>query len=136
MDWTEIMTAIIAAIGGGGLASLFMIKPSRHKAISEARSTENKEQADRIDLGNKYVTQMLDMLDKIQSSYDKNQEKSDEAFVKNQESIKLIHNKLDGLNDGLTDATSELRMMVKYLNGDYQNFKSRHRKDDNTKKVE
>ena len=68
IDWTVIISTFLGLIGSGGIASLITLKYSKKKAKTEANSAANQEQSERIDLGDKYVNQMLVMLEKLQTA--------------------------------------------------------------------
>ena len=40
MDWASIIIAVTAALGGGGVTALFLIKPNKRKATAEAKGEE------------------------------------------------------------------------------------------------
>lgn len=40
MDWTTIFTALAGLIGGGGLTTIFYLKPNKKKAVAEAEAVE------------------------------------------------------------------------------------------------
>lgn len=76
MDWTDILTALIGVVSGGGLTALFTVNAARRKAGSEADNmgisglnsaidmlskTLDAEQADNADMR----TQLTDLQDKV-----------------------------------------------------------------------
>jgi gas vesicle protein len=126
IDWTQIILAIIGILTGGTISALVTIKYARRKANIEVKSDSNKEQSERIDLGDKYVTNMLQMLEKIQEAQNTNttligerNSESKEAFANMEKKMNEIHGDLVGVKDEVTS-------IVSYLNGGYQKYKNEH----------
>ena len=112
IDWTTVITSIVTVIFGGGIGALFLIRYNRSKAKTEARSASNKEQEERIDLGDKYVNHMLEMMQKIYATTTLTESSNKDLLVS-----------MDELNRGLGEVRDEVASIVKYLNGPYQEFK-------------
>jgi len=113
IDWTTVITALIGALFGGSIGTLFLIRYNRQKAKTEARSASNKEQEERIDLGDKYVTHMLDMMQKIYAT-----------TSLTESSNKDLLSRMEDLGKGLKEVKDEVSSIVTYLNGPYQAFKN------------
>lgn len=119
LNLTEIIVAIIGLIGSGGIGSLIALKYTRKKAKIEAKSDDNKEQAERIDLGNKYIDNMLQMLEKIQKAQENNSTETKDSWISVEKKMNEIHDDLVGVKDEVTS-------IVGYLNGGYQRYKDEH----------
>jgi hypothetical protein len=132
MEWTEILNYIFGGTSLIGLATtlIFWSKSKRAKeaetvtAESNAQQSKSEaEQADiatqmqKIELGNKYMKDTLDMVELVKKSLDRsdgNQEK--------------MMNKLDMLSEQNKKQDGLLTDIVTYLNGDFQEFLQRTHK--------
>lgn len=126
IDWTTIVVTIIGLIGSGGIGSLIALKYSKRKAKTEANSAANQEQAERIDLGDKYVNQMLSMLEKLQSAQDQNLAMSEANSYERKESWDAVNKKMTEIHNDLVSVKSEVSSIVLYLNGGYRQYKAEH----------
>ena len=126
IDWTTIIVTIIGLIGSGGIGSLVALKHARHKAKTEANSAANQEQSERIDLGDKYVTQMLAMLEKLQSAQDQNLAMSKANNDGRKESWDAVNKKMSEIHTDLVGVKGEVSSIVLYLNGGYKRYKAEH----------
>ena len=126
IDWTTIVVTIIGLIGSGSIGSLIALKQSKRKAKTEANSAANQEQAERIDLGDKYVNQMLAMLEKLQSVPDQNLAMSKVNRYERKESWESVQKKMTEIHDDLVSVKSEVSSIVLYLNGGYRQYKAEH----------
>lgn len=136
MEWTEILNYIFGGTSLVGLATtlIFWSKSKRAKeaetvtAESNAQQSKSEaEQADiatqmqKIELGNKYMKDTLDMVELVKKSLDRS-DGNQEKMMQKLDTLAEQNKKQDGL---LTD-------IVTYLNGDFQEFLNRiHRKNDN-----
>ena len=126
IDWTTIVVTIIGLISSGGIGSLIAISYSKKKAKTEANSAANHEQAERIDLGDKYVNQMLAMLEKLQSAQDQNLAMSKVNRYEGKESWEAVNKKMTEIHDDLVGVKAEVSSIVLYLNGGYRQYKAEH----------
>ena len=126
IDWTTIVVTIIGLIGSGGIGSLIALKYSKIKAKTEANSAANQEQAERIDLGDKYVNQMLAMLEKLQSAQDQNLAMSKVNNNERKESWDAVEKKMTEIHNDIVNVKSEVSSIVLYLNGGYRQYKAEH----------
>ena len=122
IDLTAILVAVIGVFASGGIGALITMKYTRRKAKIDAKSDDNKEQAERIDLGNKYVDNMLQMLEKIQANQQQNAALYQDKNSENKEAWDAVNRKLNELV-GVKD---EVTNIVSYLNGGYQKYKNEH----------
>lgn len=138
MEWTEILNYIFGGTSLVGLVTtlIFWSKSKRAKeaetvtAESNAQQSKSEaEQADiatqmqKIELGNKYMKDTLDMVELVKKSLDRS-DGNQEKMMRKLDTLAEQNKKQDGL---LTD-------IVTYLNGDFQEFLNRiHRKNDNDK---
>lgn len=119
LDWTTIIVTIIGVITSGGLGAIISLKYAKNKAKTEANSAANQEQAERIDLGNKYIDQMLVMMEKVQ--------KAQEVYgAQGKESWESVNKKMVEIHDDLVGVKSEVSCICGYLNGGYQKYKKEH----------
>ena len=126
IDWTTIVVTIIGLIGSGSIGSLIALKQAKRKAKTEANSAANQEQAERIDLGDKYVNQMLAMIEKLQSVQDQNLEMSKVNRYERKESWESVEKKMTEIHNDLVSVKSEVSSIVLYLNGGYRQYKTKH----------
>jgi gas vesicle protein len=119
IDWTTIIVTLIGVITSGGVGSLVALRYAKNKAKTEANSAANQEQAERIDLGDKYVNQMLTMLEKLQKAQDLNSTERKESWDSVDKKMNEIHEDLVGVKD-------EVSSIVLYLNGGYKKYKHEH----------
>lgn len=124
MDLTAIIVNVLSLITISGITSLIVMKSTKREAKSKADSTENKEQAERIDLGDKYVNQMLNMMEKMQNSFDHSNQKNDDNYNEQKQMFAKFEDKLNEMHEELTSVKDEVTCIVKYLNGGYQNYKN------------
>ena len=130
IDLTAILVALIGLLTSGGIGALITMKYTRRKAKIDVKSDDNKEQAERIDLGNKYVDNMLQMLEKIQANQQQNSALYNEKNTENKEAWNAVNKKLNEVHDDLVGVKDEVTSIVNYLNGGYQKYKNEHPKLD------
>ena len=123
MDWAALVVNILSLITVSGITSIVVMKSTKKEAEVKANSSENKEQAERIDLGVKFVNEMLDVMDKLQTSFDKNIAKNEEYNNEQKNNLAKVEAKLNEVHDEITYVKDEVSCIVKYLNGDYQKYK-------------
>ena len=82
IDWTQLILAVIGIISSGSLTTLAILKYTKRKENIAVKSDDNKEQAERIDLGDKYVSQMLTMIEKLQDAQDKYMHSNENRYYK------------------------------------------------------
>ena len=126
IDLTAILVAVIGVFASGGIGALITMKYTRRKAKIDAKSDDNKEQAERIDLGNKYVDNMLQMLEKIQANQQQNAALYQDKNSENKEAWDAVNRKLNEVHDDLVGVKDEVTNIVSYLNGGYQKYKNEH----------
>ena len=132
MEWTEILNYIFGGTSIVGLATtlIFWSKSKRAKeaetvtAESNAQQSKSEaEQADiatqmqKIELGNKYMKDTLDMVELVKKLLDRS-DGNQEKMMQKLDTLAEQNKKQDGL---LTD-------IVTYLNGDFQEFLQRTHK--------
>jgi hypothetical protein len=122
IDWTQIILAMIGLLSSGSLATLAVLKYTKRKAKIEAKSDDNKEQSERIDLGDKYVTQMLTMIEKLQDAQDKYMHSNALDNSERKLTLDAINSKVFEIHNDLVGVKDEVTNIVQYLNGDYQNY--------------
>ena len=132
MEWTEILNWVFGGTSLVGFATtlIFWNKSKRAKeaetvtAESNAQQSKSEaEQADiatqmqKIELGNKYMKDTLDMVELVKKSLDRS-DGNQEKMMQKLDTLAEQNKKQDGL---LTD-------IVTYLNGDFQEFLQRTHK--------
>ena len=127
IDWTQLILAVIGIMSSGSLTTIAILKYTKKKEKIAVKSDDNKEQAERIDLGDKYVTQMLTMIEKLQDAQDKYMHSNALDNSERKVTLDAINDKVVKIHDDLVGVKSEVTNIVQYLNGEYQNYL--HRKD-------
>lgn len=94
MDWITIITAIIAALSGGGLISLLTIREQK-----KALKIENKDKESDICL--KLVNELQDQIEKLNDRADK----KDARITELEDTNAILRQKLDEANTALAKAT-------------------------------
>lgn len=130
MDWTSIINTVVGLIFGGGIVSFVTIKAAKKKGESEAKSYDNKEQSERIDLGDKYVDKVLDLMKKMSKSSEDGKNSNKDSFDKICEKIDVVHNEVVDVKKEIGAVKTEVGLMVSYLNGGYQAYKCEHESND------
>ena len=128
MEWTEILNYIIGGTSLVGLVTtgIFWNNSKRKEEAETQKSESEADQADiatqmqKIELGNKYMKDTLDMVELVKKSLDRS-DGNQEKMMRKLDTLSEQNQKQDGL---LTD-------IVTYLNGDFQEFLNRtHRRED------
>lgn len=122
IDWTQLILAVIGLISSGSITTLAILKYTKKKENIAVKSDDNKEQAERIDLGDKYVTQMLTMIEKLQDAQDKYMHSNALDNSERKLTLDAINSKVVEIHDDLVGVKDEVTNIVQYLNGDYQNY--------------
>ena len=127
IDWTQIILAIIGLMTSGSLTTLAILKYTKKKEDISVKSDDNKEQAERIDLGDKYVTEMLTMIEKIQDAQDKYMHSNALDNSERKLTLDAISSKVVEIHDDLVGVKDEVTNIVHYLNGGYQDYLLHHK---------
>ena len=125
MEWTEILNWVFGGTSIVGLATtvIFWNKSKRKEEAETQKSESEAEQADiatqmqKIELGNKYMKDTLEMVELVKKSLDRS-DGNQEKMMRKLDTLAEQNKKQDGL---LTD-------IVTYLNGDFQEFLNRTHK--------
>ena len=129
MELTEILNYIFGGTSLLGIATtvIFWNKSKRKEEAETQKSESEAEQADietqkqKIELGNKYMKDTLEMVELVKKSLDRS-DGNQEKMMRKLDTLAEQNKKQDGL---LTD-------IVTYLNGDFQEFLNRtHKRNDN-----
>jgi hypothetical protein len=126
IDWTQLILAVIGLISSGSITTLAILKYTKKKENIAVKSDDNKEQAERIDLGDKYVTQMLTMIEKLQDAQDKYMHSNALDNSERKLTLDAINSKVYEIHNDLVGVKDEVTNIVQYLNGDYQNYLHRN----------
>ncbi len=126
IDWTTVVVTFLGLISSGGIGSLIALNHSKRKARTEADSAANQEQSERIDLGDKYVNQMLAMLEKLQTAQEQNLAMSEVNRYERRESWDSVNKKMDEIHGVVADVKGEVSSIIQYLNGGYKQYKAEH----------
>ena len=127
IDWTQLILAVIGILSSGSITTLAIIKYTRKKEDISVKSDDNKEQAERIDLGDKYVTQMLTMIEKLQDAQDKYMHSNALDNSERKLTLDAINSKVVEIHDDLVGVKDEVTNIVQYLNGGYQDYLLHHK---------
>lgn len=132
MEWTEILNYIFGGTSLVGLSTtlIFWSKSKRAKEAetvtaesnaqqskSEAEQADIETQMQKIELGNKYMKDTLEMVELVKKSLDRS-DGNQEKMMRKLDTLAEQNKKQDGL---LTD-------IVAYLNGGFQEFQQRTHK--------
>lgn len=126
IDWTQLILAVIGILSSGSITTLAIIKYTKKKEDISVKSDDNKEQAERIDLGDKYVNQMLAMLEKLQTAQEQNLAMSKVNSYGMKESWDSVNKKMEEIHGDVSDVKCEVSSIVQYLNGGYKQYKAKH----------
>ena len=115
MDWTGIIIGLLSTTTLGGIwSAIVFFKENKKLKKNEVKDSDTNTQSQQIDLGVKYQTQMLELIEKVNA-------KQDSSAV-NQEKMLA---KFDKLDERVDNTEKILGNIVTYLNGDYQHFLER-----------
>ena len=122
IDWTQLILAVIGILSSGSITTLAVLKYAKKKEDISVKSDDNQEQAERIDLGDKYVSQMLTMIEKLQDAQDKYMHANALDNSEKQLTLDAINRKVFEIHDDLVGVKDEVTNIVQYLNGGYQDY--------------
>lgn len=122
IDWTQLILAVIGILSSGSITTLAIIKYTKKKENIAVKSDDNKEQAERIDLGDKYVTHILTMIEKLQDAQDKYMHSNALDNSERKLTLDAINSKVVEIHDDLVGVKNEVTNIVQYLNGGYQDY--------------
>ena len=127
IDWTQLILAVIGILSSGSITTLAILKYTKKKEDISVKSDDNKEQAERIDLGDKYVNQMLTMIEKLQDAQDKYMHANALDNSEKKLTLDAINSKVFEIHDDLVGVKDEVTNIVHYLNGGYQDYLLHHK---------
>ena len=127
IDWTQLILAVIGIMSSGSITTLAILKYTKKKENIAVKSDDNKEQAERIDLGDKYVTEMLTMIEKLQDAQDKYMHSNALDNSERKLTLDAINSKVVEIHDDLVGVKDEVTNIVQYLNGGYQDYLLHHK---------
>ena len=115
MDWNGIIIGLLSTTSLGGIFSaIVFFRENKRLKRNEVKNSDTDAQEKQIDLGVKYQTQMLELLDKVSA-------KQDTAASNQQQML----TKIDRLDEREDKTERQMANIVAYLNGDYQKFLDR-----------
>lgn len=124
MDWNGIIIGLLSTTSLGGIFSaLVFFRQNKALKKNEVKNSDTEAQEKQIDLGVKYQTQMLELLDKVSAKQD--------TAASNQKEMLA---KIDRLDEREDKTERQMANIVAYLNGDYQKFLDRQYRKPKTKK--
>lgn len=124
MDWNAIVIGLLSTTSLGGIFSaLVFFRQNKALKKNEVKNSDTEAQEKQIDLGVKYQTQMLELLDKVSAKQDTAASNQKEMLVK-----------IDRLDEREDKTERQMANIVAYLNGDYQKFLDRQYRKPKTKK--
>ena len=127
IDWTQLILAVIGILSSGSITTLAVLKYAKKKEDISVKSDGNKEQSERIDLGDKYVTEMLTMIEKLQDAQDKYMHSNALDNSEKKLTLDAINSKVFEIHDDLVGVKDEVTNIVQYLNGGYQDYLLHHK---------
>lgn len=123
MDWNGIIIGLLSTTSLGGIFSaLVFFRQNKALKKNEVKNSDTEAQEKQIDLGVKYQTQMLELLDKVSAKQD--------TAASNQKEMLA---KIDRLDEREDKTERQMANIVAYLNGDYQKFLDRQYRKPKTK---
>ena len=123
MDWNGIIIGLLSTTSLGGIFSaLVFFRQNKALKKNEVKNSDTEAQEKQIDLGVKYQTQMLELLDKVSAKQD--------TAASNQKEMLA---KIDRLDEREDKTERQMANIVAYLNGDYQQFLDRQYRKPKTK---
>lgn len=124
MDWNGIIIGLLSTTSLGGIVgSVVYYRENKKLKKNEVKNSDTEAQGKQIDLGVKYQTQMLELLDKVSA-------KQDTAASNQQQML----TKIDRLDEREDKTERQMANIVAYLNGDYQKFLDRQYRKPKMKK--
>lgn len=124
MDWNGIIIGLLSTTTLGGIfGSVVYYRENKKLKKNEVKNSDTEAQEKQIDLGVKYQTQMLELLDKVSA-------KQDTAASNQQQML----TKIDRLDEREDKTEQQMANIVAYLNGDYQKFLDRQYRKPKMKK--
>ena len=115
MDWNAIILTLLGTTSFGGIwAALAYRKENKALKKNEVKDSDTNTQSQQIDLGVKYQTQMLELIEKVNAKQDSSAENQEKMLAK-----------FDKLDERVDNTEKILGNIVTYLNGDYQHFLER-----------
>ena len=119
MDLNAIIIGLLSTTSLGGIFSaLVFFRQNKALKKNEVKNSDTEAQEKQIDLGVKYQTQMLGLLEQVSQKQD----------TGNTNQAKML-DKLDTLDTRMDGVETRVSDIVTYLNGNFQEFlKEQHRK--------
>ena len=115
MDWTGIIIGLLSTTTLGGIwSAIVFFKENKKLKKNEVKDSDTNTQSQQIDLGVKYQTQMLELIEKVNAKQDSSAENQEKMLAK-----------FDKLDERVDNTEKILGNIVTYLNGDYQHFLER-----------
>ena len=122
----EIPVLLSYIFGGTSLVSiaLFFIYFKQNKKLknNEVSQSDTKTQSEQINLGKQFIESASKAADIIQQATQKTDSKIDALSQR-------IETKMTGITRNQTSMNKKLKMMEKYLNGNYQEFLAKEKKN-------
>jgi len=115
IDWTTIITAIIGVVSGGFLVTIYELikyrKQNKTLKDNEATNSTSETQSNQIDLGKKYIQEMLETMELVKQY-------TQQGNVNQTEMIRRM-----GLLDQRLDSVEiTLSNLVEWADGPYNQF--------------
>lgn len=119
MDWNGIIIGLLSTTSLGGIVgSIVYYRENKKLKKNEVKNSDTEAQEKQIDLGVKYQTQMLGLIEQVSQKQD----------TGNANQAKML-DKLDTLDTRMDGVETRVSDIVAYLNGNFQEFlKEQHRK--------
>lgn len=115
MDWNALILGLLGTTTLGGIwSAIVFYRENKKLKGNEVKNSDTEAQSHAIDLGVKYQTQMLELIEKVNAKQDSSAENQEKMLAK-----------IDRLDEREDKAERQLANIVNYLNGDYQKFLDR-----------
>ena len=115
MNWISILVGLLGTTTIGGIwGAIVFYKENKRLKKNEVKDSDTNTQSQQIDLGVKYQTQMLELIEKVSQKQD--------SSADNQA---MMLAKIDRIDERQDKSDRQLANIVNYLNGDYQHFLER-----------
>jgi len=119
MEWTEIILAILSGTTLGGIVEAVRYrKENRRIKQAETSNVETNEQHQRIDLAEEYMKKVLELSEQTYQASVKGNGNQAEMM----ESLKQLKEQISDLAEQNEKQDTVLQDIIKFLNGDFQDF--------------
>jgi len=116
----SIVTSVIGVIGGG--AGIIFWKQNKRLKEEEANQSNVETQSKEIDLGKKFLEEIMSIVKKVKDMQDTNNTETSQTLTKLTELSGDMNAKFKAVNRSLTSLNKKTKQMENYLNGPYHDW--------------